>query len=102
MLINLLLCITTSAPTLQLFAFNSSEDEMCQQEPSASVAIPPLFIAHNVCLFDAMSLTGSLPFQGAGCSLRLMAASRSTIEPMDLTNMRQNGVRSLAVQCHQC
>jgi hypothetical protein len=24
------------------------------------------------------------------------------IEPMDLTNMRQNGVRSLAVQCHQC
>jgi hypothetical protein len=24
------------------------------------------------------------------------------IEPMDLANMRQNGVRSLAVQCHQC
>ena len=24
------------------------------------------------------------------------------IEPMDLANKRQNGVRSLAVQCHQC
>jgi hypothetical protein len=24
------------------------------------------------------------------------------IVPMDLANMRQNGVRSLAVQCHQC
>jgi hypothetical protein len=24
------------------------------------------------------------------------------IEPMDLANMRQNGVRSLAVRCHQC
>jgi LSD1 subclass zinc finger protein len=24
------------------------------------------------------------------------------IEPMDLANMRENGVRSLAVQCHQC
>jgi hypothetical protein len=24
------------------------------------------------------------------------------IEPMDLANMRHNGVRSLAVQCHQC
>jgi hypothetical protein len=24
------------------------------------------------------------------------------IEPMDLANMRQNGVRSLAVQCPQC
>ena len=24
------------------------------------------------------------------------------IEPMDLANMRQNGVRSLAVQCHRC
>jgi hypothetical protein len=24
------------------------------------------------------------------------------IEPMDLANMRQNGVRSLAVQCHLC
>ena len=24
------------------------------------------------------------------------------IEPMDLENMRQNGVRSLAVQCHRC
>src|SRR5271156_1029202 len=33
-----------------------------------------------------------------------MAAARFTdpIEPMDLANMRQNGVRSLAVQCHQC
>ena len=32
-----------------------------------------------------------------------MAAARftETIEPMDLANMRQNGVRSLAVQCHQ-
>jgi hypothetical protein len=24
------------------------------------------------------------------------------IEPMDLGNMRANGVRSLAIQCHQC
>jgi len=24
------------------------------------------------------------------------------IEPMDLANMRENGVRSLDVQCHQC
>jgi hypothetical protein len=24
------------------------------------------------------------------------------IEPMDLTNMRENGVRSLDVQCYQC
>jgi hypothetical protein len=33
-----------------------------------------------------------------------MAAARFTdpIEPMDLANMHQNGVRSLAVQCHQC
>jgi hypothetical protein len=33
-----------------------------------------------------------------------MAAARfpDPIEPMDLANMRQNGVRSLAVQCHQC
>jgi hypothetical protein len=33
-----------------------------------------------------------------------MAAARFTdpIEPMDLANMRQNGVWSLAVQCHQC
>jgi hypothetical protein len=31
-------------------------------------------------------------------------ASRFTdpIEPMDLANMRANGVRSLDVQCHQC
>jgi hypothetical protein len=25
-----------------------------------------------------------------------------TIEPMDLANMRQNGVRSLLVMCHGC
>jgi hypothetical protein len=33
-----------------------------------------------------------------------MAAARFTgpIEPMDLANMRQNGVRSVVVQCHQC
>jgi hypothetical protein len=33
-----------------------------------------------------------------------MAAARfpDPIEPMDLANMRQNGVRSLAVQCHEC
>jgi hypothetical protein len=33
-----------------------------------------------------------------------MAKPRSNdpIEPMDLANMRHNGVRSLAVQCHQC
>jgi hypothetical protein len=33
-----------------------------------------------------------------------MAPARFTdpIEPMDLANMRQNGVRSLVVQCHQC
>jgi len=33
-----------------------------------------------------------------------MGAARFTdpIEPMDLANMRQNGVRSLAVQCHKC
>jgi hypothetical protein len=29
-------------------------------------------------------------------------SSRDPIEPMDLANMRQNGVRSLAVQCHKC
>jgi DNA-directed RNA polymerase subunit RPC12/RpoP len=28
--------------------------------------------------------------------------SDSPIEPMDLANMRANGVRSLDVQCHQC
>jgi hypothetical protein len=34
----------------------------------------------------------------------MMAGARSNdaIEPMDLANMRENGVRSLAVQCHQC
>jgi hypothetical protein len=33
-----------------------------------------------------------------------MAASRFSdqIEPMTLANMRANGVRSLAVTCHQC
>ena len=24
------------------------------------------------------------------------------IDPMDLANMRQNGVRSLDIMCHQC
>jgi hypothetical protein len=28
--------------------------------------------------------------------------SNDPIVPMDLANMRQNGVRSLAMQCHQC
>jgi hypothetical protein len=34
----------------------------------------------------------------------VMARSRfnDPIEPMDLANMRQNGVRSLAVHCRQC
>jgi hypothetical protein len=33
-----------------------------------------------------------------------MARSRfnDPIDPMTLENMRENGVRSLAVQCHQC
>jgi hypothetical protein len=33
-----------------------------------------------------------------------MARSRFSdpIEPMDLENMRQNGVRSLWIQCNQC
>jgi hypothetical protein len=33
-----------------------------------------------------------------------MARSRSTdpVKPMDLANMRQNGMQSLAMQCHQC
>jgi hypothetical protein len=33
-----------------------------------------------------------------------MAAARfnDPIEPMDLANMRQNGVRSLEITCHQC
>jgi hypothetical protein len=33
-----------------------------------------------------------------------MARSRfnGPVEPMTLSNMRENGVRSLAVQCHQC
>jgi hypothetical protein len=30
------------------------------------------------------------------------SSSNDPIVPMDLANMRQNGVRSLAVQCHQC
>jgi hypothetical protein len=29
-------------------------------------------------------------------------SSRDPIEPMDLANMRQNGVRSLEIVCHQC
>jgi hypothetical protein len=29
-------------------------------------------------------------------------SSNDPIEPMDLANMRQNGVRSLAVQCRGC
>ena len=47
-------CITTSAPILQFFAFNSSEEEMCQHVPSASVAMPPLFIALRVVFLDAI------------------------------------------------
>jgi hypothetical protein len=31
-----------------------------------------------------------------------VAHSYEPIEPMDLTNMRANGVRSLDVQCHNC
>jgi hypothetical protein len=31
-----------------------------------------------------------------------MTRSHEPIEPMDLENMRQNGVRSLDVQCNQC
>jgi hypothetical protein len=31
-----------------------------------------------------------------------MAHSNEPIEPMDLANMRANGVRSLDVQCGQC
>jgi hypothetical protein len=47
-------CITTAAPILQFFAFNNSEEEMCQHVPSASVAMPPLFIALRVLFFDAI------------------------------------------------
>ena len=47
-------CIATSAPILQFFAFNSSEEEMCQHVPFASVAMPPLFIALRVVLVDAI------------------------------------------------
>ena len=56
-------CITTSAPILQSFVFNSSEEEMCQHVPSASVAMPPLFIALRVVFFDAIfvSLNCSRP-----------------------------------------
>ena len=54
MLVSLRPCITTSAPILQLFAFNSSKEEMCQQVPSASVAMPPLFISLKVVFFGAM------------------------------------------------
>jgi hypothetical protein len=31
-----------------------------------------------------------------------MSRSNERFEPMDLGNMRANGVRSLAIQCHQC
>ena len=33
-----------------------------------------------------------------------MGAARlnDPIEPMDLANMRENGVRSLDIMCHQC
>jgi hypothetical protein len=31
-----------------------------------------------------------------------VSGSSIPIEPMTLSNMRENGVRSLAVQCHQC
>jgi hypothetical protein len=54
MLVSLWFCTITSAPILQLFAFNSSKEEMCQQVPSASVAMPPRFIALKVVFFDAM------------------------------------------------
>jgi hypothetical protein len=54
MLVSLWPCITTSAPILQLFASNSCDEEMCQQVPSASVAMPPLFIALRVVFFDVM------------------------------------------------
>jgi hypothetical protein len=59
MLINLWLCIITSAPILQLCASNNSDEGMCQQLPSASVAMPPLFIALKVVFLDARSLVGS-------------------------------------------
>jgi hypothetical protein len=45
--------MTTSTPTFQLFASNSSAVEMCQQVPSASVAMPPRFIALKVVVFGA-------------------------------------------------
>jgi hypothetical protein len=54
MLISLWLCIITSAPILQLCASNNSDEEMCQQVPSVSVAMPPLFIELRVVFFDAM------------------------------------------------
>jgi hypothetical protein len=31
-----------------------------------------------------------------------MARVDYPIEPMDLANMRENGVRSLDIQCHRC
>jgi hypothetical protein len=61
-LISLWLCIITSAPILQLCASNNSDEGMCQQVPSASVAMPPLFIALRVVFFDAMSRSGSTAF----------------------------------------
>ena len=47
--------IITSVPIVQLPASNSSEEAMCQQEPSARVAIPPLFIATSVVFLDAIA-----------------------------------------------
>ena len=32
----------------------------------------------------------------------LRTISAPPVEPMTLQNLRENGVRSLAVQCHQC
>jgi hypothetical protein len=52
--------------------------------------------------------SASARFDGRGSPCcyghRLMARTRFTdpIEPMDLANMRQNGVRSLDIQCHNC
>jgi hypothetical protein len=49
---------------------------------------------------------GGISTSGAQTALiyALMATKRfnDPIEPMTLQNMRENGVRSLAVQCHQC
>jgi hypothetical protein len=61
MLVSFWSSITTSVPILQLPASNSSEEPMCQQEPSASVAIPPLLIAISVVFLDAMSASAYFP-----------------------------------------